>query len=136
MAATPGSVYQAILLQHIANNPPNAFPQTSQETFGQYQIRMASQGLPPDIGSDESDSAYLARLATYLPVPPVVAESASFAINAGTSAIGVVGNQLPFSASGHSFSLSSPFTGSHYFLTTTNQLFIYNGTAWKSSSLL
>ncbi len=68
MAATAGSPYQAILLKHIANNPPNAYPQTSFETFKQYQIRMASQGLNPDIGATESDSDYLTRLASYLPV--------------------------------------------------------------------
>lgn len=84
MAATPGSVYQLVLTQHIANNPPNAYPQTAFETDKQYFIRMASQGLKPDIGATEADSAYLTRLASYN-VTPVTPITASYAVTSATA---------------------------------------------------
>ena len=74
MAATPGSIYQLARTQHIAGVPPNADPQRSQETFAQYQARMAAIYLPPDIDAGESDSDYVIRLATYTPAPPYVQE--------------------------------------------------------------
>jgi hypothetical protein len=85
MGATSGSVYQATLVKHIANTPPNAYPRTSFETPSQYFIRMASQGLPPDIGPTESDSEYLTRLATYVQVPPVQSITAVYATSAGSA---------------------------------------------------
>lgn len=85
MGATSGSVYQATLLKHIANNPPNAYPRTAFETPSQYFIRMASQGLPPDIGPQESDSEYLTRLATYVQTPPVQSISALYAVTAASA---------------------------------------------------
>lgn len=62
-----GSRYQDLRKQHIAGNPPNTDPQRPHEIFTQYVARMAVQGLPPDIGANESDSDYLARLASYKP---------------------------------------------------------------------
>lgn len=85
MPATPGSTYQAIRVKHVANTPPNAYPRTSFETPSQYFIRMASQGLPPDIGSTESDSEYLARLATYVQTPPVQSITAVYSVSAGSA---------------------------------------------------
>lgn len=78
MAATSGSIYQLIRTQHVNNNPPNCYPQTNFENFKSYFIRMEKQGLPVDIGSDESDSEYQARLRSYN-VTPLLYISASFA---------------------------------------------------------
>jgi len=80
MAATTNSVYQAIRVNHVNNVPPNCYPQTDLETFGQYQIRMASQGLPPDINPTESDTDYLVRLASYQPTPPTLNATASYCL--------------------------------------------------------
>jgi hypothetical protein len=80
VSATPGSIYQALLLQHIAGNPPNSDPQRSTETFQGYFNRMAGIYLPPDIYPTESDSAYLARLLTYVPAPPTVNITSSYAL--------------------------------------------------------
>jgi hypothetical protein len=85
MAATPNSIYQAVLLQHIANNPPNAQPRQSNETDRQYLNRMFTQGLNPDIARDESDSDYLARLASYNPTAVLTVVSCSYAGYADTA---------------------------------------------------
>ena len=84
MPATAGSKYQAIRLQHIANTPPNCDPQRDNENFTTYYTRITAQGLPPDIGVDESDSDYLIRLATYVVNPPVESISAIYAATAGS----------------------------------------------------
>ena len=84
MAATANSIHQAILVKHIANNPPNAYPQTANENWNMYFNRMQNQGLPPDIGATESDSDYLARLQTYS-MAPYFNISSSYAL-AATSA--------------------------------------------------
>lgn len=65
MAATAGSPYQALRLEHIAGRPPNSDPQRASEGFSTYVARMAALYLNPDINADESDSDYLARLSSY-----------------------------------------------------------------------
>lgn len=84
MAATEGSVYQILRTQHIAGSPPNTDPQRPTETFEAYKARMAVAALPPDIGEDEADEDYEARLLTYVPSLPVENISASYAIYAGS----------------------------------------------------
>jgi hypothetical protein len=83
------SVYQLIRTQHVNNVPPNAYPQTDFETFKQYQIRMASQGLPVDIAAAESDADYETRLASYAGPVPFENISSSFALVSQTE-IGTV----------------------------------------------
>lgn len=105
MAATANSPYQAARLQHIAGKPPLADPQRSTETFAAYKARMLSLGLWPDIDTTESDSAYLARIATYFATAPV---SASYA--ASVPASGVVGTV----ATATSASFASTATSASY----------------------
>lgn len=93
MAATPNSIYQAIRAKHVANIPPNAYPQTDFETWKQYVIRMASQGLPVDINATESDAEYETRLASYAGPVPYENISSSFALIAAT-ALGTITNAL------------------------------------------
>ena len=69
MSATANSKYQATALLHQAGSPPAAEYQRANETFTNYVDRMFAKGLSPDIGSTESDAAYLTRLATYVPTP-------------------------------------------------------------------
>jgi len=68
MAATAGSIYQSLLQSHLSGSPPDCDQQRSSETFAQYYLRMQCHACNPDIGATESDTAYLARLATYQPV--------------------------------------------------------------------
>jgi hypothetical protein len=109
MAATTNSTYQKILVKHISNNPPNAYPQTANENFSSYYNRMQNQGLNPDIGSTESDSDYLARLATYNPVPysNISASYATTAISAITASYISGSTQMVNISAGVSMSFSN-----------------------------
>jgi len=88
MSATANSSFQKIRTNHINNIPPNCYPRQDNETDKQYLIRMASQGLSPDIDVDESDAAYLARLASYQPAP-LTASYATFAISSTSAATSI-----------------------------------------------
>ena len=63
--STPNSIYQATLKNHISGSPPNTDPQREKELFSSYVERMKAHGFPPDIGPNESDAAYVKRLASY-----------------------------------------------------------------------
>ncbi len=119
MAATAGSSYQAILLKHIANNPPNAYPQTAFETFPQYKNRMGSQGLPVDIYADEEDTAYETRLASYVPAPTIVALSAVTATSATTAVTATSASFATTSSFGQHARSGETATSSSYALSSS-----------------
>lgn len=96
MAATAGSPYQVLRTQHIAGNPPNSDPQRANEGFEAYVARMKALYLNPDIDATESDSAYLTRLASYLPViPPVSASYSTYAVSTLSSSYALTASYAP-----------------------------------------
>jgi hypothetical protein len=131
MAATAGSLYQIILTNHINNIPPNCDPQRSSEGFLSYFNRMAAQGLPPDIGADESDALYLVRLASY-----AIPTSTTHTNVTASNGLFNVSMDMPYSTSLSPLS-ASVATGSTYLYSSAsiNLLYVYNGTAWHSASL-
>jgi hypothetical protein len=105
MPATAGSTYQITLTNHIAGVPPGADPQRSTETFDEYKARMAALYLSPDIDDDESDSDYVARLASYEPAIPYHQISSSYALVAETE------NAVEVTAQTASYILGSGVSG-------------------------
>ena len=96
MSATNGSIFQAARAEHVAGRPPNSDPQRSNESFGDYFSRMSGIYLKPDIDPTESDSDYLIRLATYLPVPvPVSASYSTYAATALSSSYALSASYAP-----------------------------------------
>lgn len=107
MAATAGSPYQALRAKHVAGSPPNSDPQRSNESFEVYSARMAGLYLKPDIDADESDSDYLTRLATYLPVvAPVSASYSTYAVSTLSASYAVTSSRA-ISGVSSSYALSA-----------------------------
>lgn len=94
MAATNGSKFQLAAAAHQNGQPPNTEYQRTNETFAQYVKRMGANELNPDINPTESDVAYAARLAGYIPA----GVTASYAANA-SNALSAVSASYATSAS-------------------------------------
>jgi hypothetical protein len=99
MAATNGSAFQALLVQHIAGSPPDCDPQRASESFNAYFIRMQGHALLPDIGASETDAAYLIRLRSYQPSVPVSYITASYATFATTATAATTAVSASFATS-------------------------------------
>lgn len=86
MAASSGSIYQALLLTHISGSPPDADPQRASENFSVYQARMGGKGLKPDILTTEADGDYLIRMGLlYFPNVLMVEKAWGFINNGSAS---------------------------------------------------